>query len=38
MKTSTFAGTHQFLAPEVTSGKDDYDGEKVDVWAAGVTL
>ena len=38
MRTSTFAGTHQFLSPEVASGKDNYDGAKVDVWTAGVTL
>ena len=28
MKTSTFAGTHQFLSPEIASGADEYDGEK----------
>ena len=28
METSRFAGTHQFLSPEITSGKDSYDGEK----------
>jgi serine/threonine protein kinase len=28
MKTSVFAGTHQFLSPEITSGAEEYDGEK----------
>lgn len=28
MKTSTFAGTHQFLSPEITTGMEEYDGEK----------
>ena len=28
MTTSTFAGTHQFLSPEITSGMEEYDGEK----------
>ena len=28
LKTSTFAGTHQFLSPELTSAKDVFDGEK----------
>lgn len=38
MKTEIFAGTHQFLSPEVVDGSDNYDGTKVDIWACGVTL
>ncbi|KAJ3028400.1 Serine/threonine-protein kinase stk11, partial [Rhizophlyctis rosea] len=38
METGTFAGTHQFLSPEITSGAPSFLGEKVDVWACGVTL
>lgn len=39
MKISTFAGTHQFLCPEITEGLlASFSGEKVDIWAAGVTL
>jgi serine/threonine protein kinase len=35
---TTFAGTHQFLSPEVAEGVSSIDGEKVDIWAAAVTL
>ncbi|KAI8914256.1 kinase-like domain-containing protein [Gorgonomyces haynaldii] len=38
MKTEVFAGTHQFLAPEVVDGLDICDGAPIDVWACGVTL
>ncbi|KAJ1554756.1 Serine/threonine-protein kinase stk11, partial [Cladochytrium tenue] len=38
IQCDTFAGTHQFLAPEVVEGVAKFDGSKVDVWAAGVTL
>jgi serine/threonine protein kinase len=31
LKTSTFAGTHQFLSPELTSAKDVFDGEKGEI-------
>ncbi|KAI9143865.1 kinase-like domain-containing protein [Paraphysoderma sedebokerense] len=35
---SSFAGTHQFLSPEVAGAASELLGSKVDVWAAGVTL
>jgi serine/threonine protein kinase len=38
MNTSSFVGTHKFLPPEVVNGSQGYDGRKVDIWAAGVTL
>jgi serine/threonine protein kinase len=38
MFTDLFAGTHQFLAPEVLESSQLFDGAKVDVWACGVTL
>ncbi|KAL7748592.1 hypothetical protein RI367_006003 [Sorochytrium milnesiophthora] len=34
----TFAGTHQFLSPEVTTGEVGIIGDKIDIWAAGITL
>ena len=34
----TNAGTKMFLAPETWSFNKKFDGYKVDVWAAGVTL
>ncbi|KAJ1503054.1 Serine/threonine-protein kinase stk11 [Coelomomyces lativittatus] len=33
-----FAGTQQYMSPEVARGDLHPDGEKVDVWASGVTL
>ncbi|KAI9219936.1 kinase-like domain-containing protein [Blastocladiella britannica] len=33
-----FAGTQQYMSPEVAMGESNPSGEKVDVWAAGVTL
>ncbi|KAI9184256.1 hypothetical protein H9P43_003309 [Blastocladiella emersonii ATCC 22665] len=33
-----FAGTHQYMSPEVAAGEMHPSGEKVDVWASGVTL
>ncbi|KAI8613350.1 kinase-like domain-containing protein [Chytriomyces sp. MP71] len=33
-----FAGTHQFMAPEICEGGDGFVAEKVDIWACGVTL
>eukprot|EP00842_Homolaphlyctis_polyrhiza_P004360 jgi/Hompol1/4925/HPOL_004029-RA len=38
MTSEIFAGTHQFLSPEIAEGASDFDSEKVDVWACGVTL
>jgi len=38
LNVTTFAGTHQFLSPEVAEGLPSIDGEKVDIWAAAVTL
>ncbi|ORX56610.1 kinase-like protein [Piromyces finnis] len=38
LNVTTFAGTHQFLSPEVAEGLSSIDGEKVDIWAAAVTL
>lgn len=38
MLTSSFVGTHKFLSPEVIRGEGKYHGEKVDIWACGVTL
>ncbi|KAH6576453.1 hypothetical protein BASA62_001374 [Batrachochytrium salamandrivorans] len=38
MKSEVFAGTHQFLSPEIADGVDDFDAVKVDIWACGVTL
>ncbi|KAI8803162.1 kinase-like domain-containing protein [Cladochytrium replicatum] len=38
MYTSAFAGTHQFISPEVAEGVSDCRGDKVDVWASGVML
>jgi serine/threonine protein kinase len=36
--TSTFVGTHQFLAPEMTCGSQEVYTDRVDIWAAGITL
>jgi serine/threonine protein kinase len=33
-----FAGTQQFMSPEVAKGDSNPSGEKVDIWASGVTL
>ncbi|KAI8925460.1 kinase-like domain-containing protein [Entophlyctis helioformis] len=38
MISEAFAGTHQFLSPEIADGATQFDAEKVDVWACGVTL
>ena len=38
MRTEVFAGTHQFMSPEVVEGVAEYDACKVDIWACGVTL
>ncbi|TPX57462.1 hypothetical protein PhCBS80983_g03804 [Powellomyces hirtus] len=38
MDITSFAGTHQFLSPEVAEGVAQCSGEPVDVWACGVTL
>ncbi|KAJ3337101.1 Serine/threonine-protein kinase stk11 [Gonapodya sp. JEL0774] len=38
MWITTFAGTHQFLSPEITSGVARSPGEMADIWACGVTL
>ncbi|KAI8825103.1 kinase-like domain-containing protein [Fimicolochytrium jonesii] len=38
MDVTSFAGTHQFLSPEVAEGVAQARGEAVDVWACGVTL
>jgi serine/threonine protein kinase len=38
IKCTSFAGTHQFMSPEVVSGIPDSDGIKIDVWAAGISL
>ncbi|EGF79689.1 hypothetical protein BATDEDRAFT_35228 [Batrachochytrium dendrobatidis JAM81] len=38
LRSDVFAGTHQFLAPEIAEGAEDFDSVKVDVWACGVTL
>ena len=35
---TSWAGTPAFLAPEVASGQDSFDGAPVDVWALGVSL
>lgn len=35
---SNYEGSPLFQAPEVVSGQSHYDGFKVDVWSAGVTL
>ncbi|KAI8590119.1 kinase-like domain-containing protein [Geranomyces variabilis] len=38
MNITSFAGTHQFLSPELAEGVAQCNGEPVDVWACGVTL
>ncbi|RKP02917.1 hypothetical protein CXG81DRAFT_10171, partial [Caulochytrium protostelioides] len=38
MRINNFAGTHQFLSPEITAGSLSFDGPKADVWACGITL
>ncbi|KAJ3126392.1 Serine/threonine-protein kinase STK11 [Nowakowskiella sp. JEL0407] len=38
METSAFGGTHQFIAPEIADGSQNFDGCKVDIWACGITL
>ncbi|KAJ3154983.1 Serine/threonine-protein kinase stk11 [Geranomyces michiganensis] len=38
MNISSFAGTHQFLSPELAEGVAQCNGEPVDVWACGITL
>ncbi|KAI9009805.1 kinase-like domain-containing protein [Gaertneriomyces semiglobifer] len=38
MIITSFAGTHQFLAPEIAEGLSQFSGEKADVWACGITL
>ncbi|KXS21072.1 kinase-like protein [Gonapodya prolifera JEL478] len=38
MWITTFAGTHQFLSPEVTTGAEKSPGVMTDIWACGVTL
>ncbi|KNC96972.1 CAMK/CAMKL/LKB protein kinase, variant [Spizellomyces punctatus DAOM BR117] len=38
MNVTSFAGTHQFLSPEIAEGALSFSGEKVDVWACGITL
>jgi serine/threonine protein kinase len=35
---TSWAGTPAFLAPEVASGQDSFDGAPVDIWALGVSL
>ena len=38
MNTEVFAGTYQFMAPEVIASEKEYDACKVDNWACGITL
>ncbi|KAJ3010207.1 Serine/threonine-protein kinase stk11 [Thoreauomyces humboldtii] len=38
MDVTSFAGTHQFLSPELAEGVPNSLGEPVDVWACGITL
>jgi serine/threonine protein kinase len=38
MMSSDFAGTHQFIPPEIADGKASFASCKVDVWALGVLL
>ncbi|TPX67165.1 hypothetical protein CcCBS67573_g07583 [Chytriomyces confervae] len=38
LMSDVFAGTHQFMAPEICEGIDSFEAEKVDIWACGVTL
>lgn len=38
MDCHSTAGSPAFQAPEIATGKDSFDGTKIDVWAAGVTL
>ncbi|KAI8898510.1 kinase-like domain-containing protein [Globomyces pollinis-pini] len=41
MTSHTFAGTHQFMPPEVLNDDNEqegFDGTKVDIWACGITL
>ncbi|KAJ3216968.1 Serine/threonine-protein kinase stk11 [Dinochytrium kinnereticum] len=33
MMSQTFAGTHQFLSPEIAEGASEFFGDKVDIWA-----
>jgi [calcium/calmodulin-dependent protein kinase] kinase len=37
-RCKAWTGTPAFLAPEVASGADEFDGMAVDMWALGVTL
>ncbi|KAI9101742.1 kinase-like domain-containing protein [Phlyctochytrium arcticum] len=38
MTISSFAGTHQFLSPEIAEGTAPVAGEPADVWACSITL
>lgn len=38
MISSEFAGTHQFLPPEIAEGQSSFEATGVDIWALGVTL
>ncbi|KAI9351991.1 kinase-like domain-containing protein [Obelidium mucronatum] len=38
MISELFAGTHQFMAPEICEGQGAFEATKVDIWACGVTL
>ncbi|KAI8843620.1 kinase-like domain-containing protein [Chytridium lagenaria] len=38
LMSQAFAGTHQFLSPEIAEGASEFLGDKVDIWACGVTL
>ncbi|KAJ3381238.1 Serine/threonine-protein kinase stk11 [Entophlyctis sp. JEL0112] len=38
MISEMFAGTHQFMAPELCEGQAKLDAAKLDLWACGVTL
>ncbi|KAJ3070937.1 Serine/threonine-protein kinase STK11 [Podochytrium sp. JEL0797] len=38
MLSDLFAGTHQFMAPEICDGQGKFLAAKVDIWACGVTL
>ncbi|KAJ3411150.1 Serine/threonine-protein kinase stk11 [Chytridiales sp. JEL 0842] len=38
MVSQIFAGTHQFICPEIAEGALEFVGVKVDIWACGVTL
>ncbi|KAJ3084332.1 Serine/threonine-protein kinase stk11 [Rhizoclosmatium hyalinum] len=38
MLSELFAGTHQFMSPEICEGNAGFEAVKVDIWACGVTL